>query len=488
MPYRPRSQPIEKLKQSMRTHHDVVIIGAGITGLATAWWLHKAGIDVVLLERDPMVGGTMKTEHDGEWLIETGPNSALETTPLLKAISADVGIAHELLYANDAADNRYILRNGVLHPLPMAPGLFLTSRLWSLPGKLRLLKEPFIGRASKEETIAEFVSRRLGKEFLDYAINPFVAGVYAGNPEQLSVQAAFPKLYALEKKYGGLIKGQILGARERKKRAEKAKDRSRLFSYERGMQTLPDAIGKALGSRVHVGTNVERVTAPRENGETQGGLYGIAATQNDKKISVTANAVILAVPSYIASTIIEHLDIPLATSLKNIYYPPVAEVFLGFRQKDIQRRLDGFGFLIPSKENRKILGTIWSSTLFQSRAPAGHAALTSFVGGSRQPELAAHNDDELTNLVMEELQSIMRIVGRPIYSRVKRWEKAIPQYRIGHLDSVKSMEEFESRHRGMFLSGNYRGGIAVGDCIINSEIVSNRVKTFLAETMNVISV
>jgi oxygen-dependent protoporphyrinogen oxidase len=229
----------------MADHHDVVIIGAGITGLATAWWLHKAGIDVALLEHDPVVGGTMKTDHDGGWLIETGPNSALETTPLLKAISADVGIAHELIYANDVADKRYILRDGVLHPLPMTPGLFLTSRLWSIPGKFRLMKEPFIGRASKEETIAEFVTRRLGKEFLDYAINPFVAGVYAGNPEQLSVQAAFPKLYALEKKYGGLIIGQILGVRERKKRAEKAKDRSRLFSYRRGMQTLPEAIGKA---------------------------------------------------------------------------------------------------------------------------------------------------------------------------------------------------------------------------------------------------
>lgn len=471
----------------MANHHDVVIIGAGITGLATAWWLHKAGIDVVLLEHDPVVGGTMKTDHDGGWLIEAGPNSALETTPLLKAISADVGIADELIYANDAADNRYILRDGVLLPLPMTPGLFLTSRLWSIPGKLRLMKEPFIGRASKEETVAEFVTRRLGKEFLDYAINPFVAGVYAGNPEQLSVQAAFPKLYALEKKYGGLIKGQILGARERKKRAEKAKDRSRLFSYRRGMQTLPEAIGKALGCRVYTTTNAERVVPSTEKGEAAGGSFQVAATQNGKNLSVNANAVILAVPSYVASTIVEPLDISLATSLKNIYYPPVAEVFLGFAQKDIQRPLDGFGFLIPSKENRRILGTIWSSALFPNRAPAGHAALTSFVGGSRQPDLAARSDSELTDLVVEELRSIMRILGRPIYSRVRRWDKAIPQYRIGHLAIVKDMEEFESRHRGIFLSGNYRGGIAVGDCIINSEIVANRVKTFLAETTNIVS-
>jgi oxygen-dependent protoporphyrinogen oxidase len=322
---------------------------------------------------------------------------------------------------------------------------------------------------------------------LDYAINPFVAGVYAGNPEQLSVQAAFPKLYALEKKYGGLIKGQILGARERKKRSEKAKDRSRLFSYRRGMQTLPEAIGKALGNRVFTNTNVQGVVSSSKEGQAQGRSYRVSATRNGKKTFMDANAVILAVPSYIASTFVEPLDIPLATSLKNIYYPPVAEVFLGFAQDGIQRPLDGFGFLIPSKENRRILGTIWSSTLFPNRAPAGHAALTTFVGGSRQPDLAALSDGELTALVMEELRSIMQISGQPIYSRVKRWDKAIPQYRIGHLAIVKDMEEFESRHRGLFLSGNYRGGIAVGDCIINSEVVANRVKTFLADTTNAVS-
>ena len=230
----------------MPEHHSVIIVGAGITGLATAWWLHKSGADVVVLERDSAVGGTMKTVHTGGWLIETGPNSALETTPLLKKLSAEVGIENELIYANEAADNRYILRDGALHPLPMKPALFLKSKLWSLSGKLRLLKEPFIGRSLKEETIAEFVARRLGKEFLDYAINPFVAGVYAGNPEQLSVQAAFPKFYALEKNYGGLIKGQILGARERKKRAEKAKDRSRLFSYKRRNANAPGCNRKKL--------------------------------------------------------------------------------------------------------------------------------------------------------------------------------------------------------------------------------------------------
>ena len=470
----------------MSEHHPVIIVGAGITGLATAWWLHKSGVDVAVLENDPAVGGTMKTVHTDGWLIETGPNSALETTPLLRKLSADVGIEDQLIYANETADNRYILRDGVLHSLPMKPGLFLKSKLWSLPGKLRLLKEPFIGRSPREETIAEFVTRRLGKEFLDYAINPFVAGVYAGNPEQLSVQAAFPKLYALEKNYGGLIKGQILGVQERKKRAEKAKDRSRLFSYKNGMQTLPDAIGKILGSRVRVNARVETIASVSENGTGSKQSIHVMGIENGKRFTLTGEAVILAVPSHNAAALIRDLDTPLATSLKNIYYPPVAEVYLGFANGAIRRPLDGFGFLIPEKEHRNILGTIWSSVIFPGRSPAGHSATTSFVGGSRQPELAGLDDTELITLVVQDITSIMNITGSPVFTRVTRWEKAIPQYCIGHLSVVEQMRQFELRNAGIFLSGNYRGGIAVGDCAINSEYTAEKVNTFLAGTKKTI--
>ena len=471
----------------MPEHHTVIVVGGGISGLATAWWLHTSGVDVALLENGPAVGGTMKTERTDGWLIETGPNSALETTPLLKKLSAEVGIEDQLIYANDAADNRYILRDGILHPLPMKPGPFLTSKLWSLRGKLRLLKEPFIGRSPKEETIAEFVARRLGNEFLDYAINPFVAGVYAGNPEQLSVQAAFPKLYALEKNYGGLIKGQILGARERRKRAEKAKDRSRLFSYTNGMQTLPDAIGKSLGGRVHVNTGVAAIARVPENGTGSRHAVHVTGMENGKPFVLTAEAVVLAVPSHNAATMIGTLDAPLATSLKNIYYPPVAEVYLGFANSAIRRPLDGFGFLVPEKEHRKILGTIWSSILFPGRSPAHHSALTSFVGGSRQPELVGRNDAELIELVVQELAPIMSLVDKPAFSRVTRWEKAIPQYRIGHLSVMEQIRQFELRNPGIFLSGNYRGGIAVGDCVINSEYTVGRVNTFLANAQKIIT-
>ncbi|MBI3765618.1 MAG: protoporphyrinogen oxidase, partial [Ignavibacteriales bacterium] len=218
----------------MEFNTPIVIVGAGISGLCVAHWLKQRGFRVIVMEKDSEVGGTMKTLRDNEWLIETGPNSALETTPLFNQLLDELGITNQRLYANEASATRYVVRDGRLLPLPTSPIAFLTSTIWTLNGKLRLLKEPFIGRAPFEESVADFVRRRLGKEFLDYAINPFVAGVYAGDPEKLSIQSAFPKLYSLESTYGGLMKGAIKSRRERKQRKEFSKDRAKLFSFVDG--------------------------------------------------------------------------------------------------------------------------------------------------------------------------------------------------------------------------------------------------------------
>ncbi len=466
----------------MKSQPSVVIIGGGISGLATAWWLHKASINVTVLEREQHLGGTMQTVHDRGWLVETGPNSALETTPLFRTLFDDLKLNNEVVYAGDVGNNRYILRDGSLHALPMTPRTFLKSKLWTLPGKFRLMKEPFVGRAQVEETIAQFVERRLGREFLDYAINPFVAGVYAGNPEQLSVRAAFPKLYALEEKYGGLIKGQIRGSRERKKRAEQSKDRARMFAFKSGMQIFPETIGDALGKSIITGSIVERV---RSIGKRKSKTWEISGTRKGKAFRVMADVVITAIPSYLTAPLIAPLNREVAESLKNIYYPPVVEVFLGFKTSDIRRPLDGFGFLVPAKERRRILGTIWSSSLFAGRAPNGFTALTTFVGGSRQPELTEERDSRIIEIVTQELSSIMGVSGKPVYCRIARWNRAIPQYNLGHLSIIEHVERFEKDHPGIFVSGNFRGGISVGDCIINSDKTANRVQSFL-EHHNVI--
>jgi oxygen-dependent protoporphyrinogen oxidase len=456
----------------------VVVIGAGISGLSVAYWLKKHGVNVVVLEKDAEVGGTMKTLHENGWLIETGPNSALETTPLFGQLFEELGIQHKQLYASELSNKRYILRNGQLYPLPTNPISFFTSQLWSFSGKLRLLREPFIGRATKEETIAEFVERRLGKEFLDYAINPFVAGVYAGNPEQLSVRAAFPKLYTLEEKYGGLIKGMIRSRKERRTRKEVAKDRAKMFSFVDGMQTFPEALAANLGERVILNCTVERVI-PLRAGKYP--LYHVFYKQHDISTTIEAHSVVFSTPAYVTANIIRPIDPEMAKMLESIYYPPVAEVFLGFKKEHIKRELDGFGYLTPAKETRRILGTIWSSSIFPNRSPEGYAALTTFVGGSRNPELITNGQEQITDIVLSELKSILGIEVAPSFSKVIRWEKAIPQYNLGYFRVLQAMEVFEKNFQGAFLCSNYRGGISVGDCVVSAENVSAKISQHLEQ-------
>ncbi|HUI11006.1 MAG TPA: protoporphyrinogen oxidase [Bacteroidota bacterium] len=454
---------------------DVTVVGGGISGLALAWHLRRAGLSVRVLEREDAPGGTIGSMQDGGWLIENGPNSALETTPLFGELFDGLGITGERLYADSSSDRRYILRGGKLHPLPMSPAAFIASGLWTARGKLRLLREPLVGRAAGEESVAEFVERRLGREFLDYAINPFVAGVYAGDPAVLSVRAAFPKLYALEEKYGGLIRGMIRGAGERRRRAEKAKDRARMFTFRSGMQALPRALGRTLGESLALGAAADAL-------EISGGGFTVRYRQHGERRAVASRAAVLALPAYAARELVRPFAADAADVLGRIAYPPVAEVFLGYPLGSIGRPLDGFGFLVPARERRSILGTIWSSALFAGRAPAGHAALTTFVGGSRQPALALLDDEALTAAVRRDLREIMDVRGEPVYRSIRRWERAIPQYAVGHLDLMDVLSRCEERLGGLYFSGNYRGGIALGDCLIAADALARRVAAGLKNT------
>lgn len=445
---------------------EVVIIGGGISGLCVAHWLKKRNVDAVVLEKDAETGGTMKSVREDGFLVETGPNSALETTPLFKELVADCNLEDEFKYANPASKNRYILRDGRLQALPLNPIAFLKTNLFSNSGKLRLLKELFIGKADREESIAEFVTRRLGKEFLDYAIDPFVAGVFAGRPEALSVRAAFPKLYALEEKYGGLIKGMVKGRKERKTRAEKAKDRAESFSFRSGMQVLPQAIATRLGNNVITNATVTSLHTIQQSGhQLSDKRFLVNYSRNGIAEQITANAVVLSVPAYAAAELIRQYSSSTAATLESVYYPPVASVYVGFEQKTIDQSLDGFGFLIPARENRKILGCLWSSSLFSGRAPQGMVSFTAFIGGSRQPDFALLDEETLCDVVLTDLKNIMQIRGKHVYLKVTRWKQAIPQYELGYHQKIKDFNQFELEHPGLFFCSNFKGGISVGDCV-----------------------
>lgn len=461
---------------------DVVIVGGGISGLSAAHWLVKRGLNVRVLEQEGEPGGTMKTRSEKGFLSELGPNSALETTPLIGTLIADLGLTDEFLYANPVSKNRYILKEGKLHALPLSPFSFLSTDLFSSRAKFRLLKEPFIGRSSKEESIADFVTRRLGKEFLDYAIDPFVAGIFAARPEKLSVRAAFPKLYALERDYGGLIRGMILGRKKRETRQEQSKDRAKSFSFIRGMQSLPLRLASTLGQRITCQATVTGIqpapagqkSSPAAKGNSVEYLHG------GRMKTIEAAVVVIATPAGAAAKLVRPISPSTSAELASIEYPPVVSVFLGFRQQEIATPLDGFGFLVPSLEKKDILGCLWSSSLFPFRSPEGHIGLTVFVGGGRQPELTKADDTELLAMVLRNLETIMQIRGKPVYWSMTRWKQAIPQYVLGHQRVMDALSNFEQTYRGLFFCSNFRGGISVGDCIQNSESIARQAASFLS--------
>ena len=453
---------------------DVVVVGAGISGLATAFHLQRRGHAVRVLEVAPRAGGVIGSHRRDGVLYETGPNSTLDTTPLIGELLASAGIAAERVDATAAAARRYVLRGGRLVPLPASPGAFLATPLFSPGAKLALVREPFIAPAppGREETVAAFVRRRLGDEFLDYAIEPFVAGVYAGDPEQLAVQAAFPRLHALEQRYRSLIRGQILGARERARTREKAGNTASSFSFRNGMQTLPDALARELRG---LETGVRVVGLAR----AEDGTFTVQDERNGERRDARTRAVVLAVPADAAADLVRQLAPGAAQALDAIPYSPVAVVASVYRRGDVKHALDGFGFLAPRKEGRTILGTLFSSSMFEARAPADLVLLTTFVGGARNPGLARSSPGEIAAAVKRELAALLGAAS-PQWREVAQWPRAIPQYTLGHLGRVAVLEEAEAAVPGLFFRASYRGGVSVGDCIKSADAAAAVVATFLA--------
>ncbi|UCH64677.1 MAG: protoporphyrinogen oxidase [Ignavibacterium sp.] len=450
----------------------VIIIGAGISGLTTAYLLHKDGYDVTVLEKNDQVGGSIETMVEDGFLFDRGPNSGLETTPIIAQLVEDLNLKDELVYANKEGNKRYILRNNRLNALPMSPPAFLRTRLFSGKAKLRLFAEPLIGRSQDGyyQSVAEFVKRRLGQEFLDYAINPFVAGVFAGVPEELSVKSAFPKLYALEEDYGGIIKGTIKSIRKRKKRKEQSKRTAKMFSFKSGMMVLPEAIANHLGNRVKLSANVVSIK------KTGDGEYGIAYKEGEQNLTLLTDILLLTIPAYSAAELLGHIDSDLRLHLRSVYYPPVLVLYLAYNKANIGQPLDGFGFLIPSKENKSFLGAIWSSVIFPNRTSEDTASFTLFIGGSRNPGFVNEPEDTVVKNAKTEFEELMKIKGEAVYTQKRFWPKAIPQYNVGYVEHENYFDHFEIDNKGIILSGNYRGGISVGDCIQNAEKVTGKIK------------
>jgi len=434
------------------------VIGGGLTGLVSAWRSHQSGSKITLLEASENTGGVLQSRREAGYLLDYGANTLSLRSQEVSKLLDEIGILEKAVDANSEANLRFIVRDGRLISLPHSPASFLSSSFLSPLGKIRLLLEPLIPRGkNQDENVANFISRRLGKEALTYAGNPFLSGVYAAKPESLSLQYAFPALQELEQTYGSLFKGIL-----KSKKNPNSLPKSRLLSFPHGMQELTHQIAQQLpGQSIILNTRVIRIKLLENHWEV--------TTRNElgQEEQNTFDKVICTLPAH-KLTQIEWIGLKRTEFIEDLAkstHFPLALVFHGYEKQSIKHPLNGFGFLVPEIENRQILGTLFSSTLFPDRAPANHALLTTFVGGERQPDLVKLKDVDLHALVQKEHRDLLGTVDEPSFQKMIRWPKAIPlpdHYMGKRKEAAKILQ---NQNPGLSFSGSHLCGPPLPNCL-----------------------
>lgn len=454
----------------------VAVLGAGISGLTVAHALARAGHDVMVLDRRPAAGGRIHTEHRDGFLVEHGPNSMVSPASGAESLIDALDLAGERIARGALVKHRYLVRDGRAHALPLHPLGFFSSGFFSMRGRLRLLAEPFVAARAGDESVAAFVRRRFGPELLDYVFDPLVGGLYAGDPERLSVGALFPQLKRLEHRHGSVVRG-VLAARWAGLGGQFNPARRQLFSLRAGLGALPARLVESLPGRVRCGVRVEAV-AP-----LAGGGYRLALRERGELSSLQADAVVVALPAYAAARILTPLAPRAGMALAAIAHPPLAVVALGFAARDVAHPLDGLGVLAPARERRGVLGLLFSSTLFAGRAPAGHVLLTAYVGGARQPELALLPREELVRVALAEARELLGARGAPVFTSVRYWRYGLPQPDLGHAERLETLHAIEDEFPGLFVTGNYVAGVSTTACIDAAVAAAVRAEAYLASGM-----
>ena len=437
----------------------IAIVGAGLTGLTAAFRLHRQGHQVTLFERGTQPGGSVRTVRENGYLIEAGPNSLQYGASELKAVVKELDLEPSLLTAGPAGKKRFIARGGKFVPVPAGPGAFFRTPLFSFGTKVRimveLLKRPRI--RTSDISLAELIRSHFNQELVDYAVNPLIAGIYAGDPEKLSTKHAFPSLWQAERSHGSLLRGLMALAKEKKARGESGV--SPIVSFPGGLQTLTDTLAARLPTgALQLNATVETIIP--------GQPYRLVWKRAGHSASGEFDAVILAVPAaglahLTFGTLAER---PFAL-LDSVTQPPVSSLFLGYRRDQVTHPLDGFGGLVPAVERREVLGILFSSSLFPGRAPDGHVGLTIFSGGVRQPDNARLSTPALLLRIAPDLAGLLGVTGEPAFIRHSFWPQAIPQYNLGYERFLEPLVRSEQAHPGLFIGGNVRDGISLPDCV-----------------------
>jgi len=444
---------------------DVVIVGGGISGLSALHFIRtlKPTLSVTLYEKEPRLGGTVGTDHVDGYSLDWGPNGFLDREPLTLRMVRELGIERDLERAGEAVQNRFILRDGTLQPVPMSPVKFFQSGILSVPGRLRVMMEPFGRKAPDgDESVYDFAKRRIGREAADYLVQPMVSGVYGGMADRLSLQSTFKIMHDMEAQYGSLVRAMIAKAREARKKKRKAGGPAGpggwLTSFKGGLYKLIEQCNERYRDHIVTGTGIANIIPDGD---------GYVLTMVDGS-TVAAKAVILATPAYHTAEIVRDTSGSLASVLDKIEYSPIAVVCFGYDKEKIKRDLDGFGFLVPRKENRRLLGSIWTSSIFENRAPEGKAQFRSMVGGDGDHEVMDLTDGELIAIVRKELNDIVGLWGDPELVRIYRWQRGIPQFKIGHSERMAQIENELDRLGNLYITGNAYYGIGLNDCIKQS--------------------
>jgi oxygen-dependent protoporphyrinogen oxidase len=462
----------------------VVIIGAGISGLATAFRLQQLSpdIEITILEQRDRAGGNAWTERRDGFQVEIGPNGFLDTKPTTVQLCRDLGLGERLIPASDAASkNRYLFLDGRLRRLPAGFIDFLRSDLLGWKGKLKLITERWRHNRpeSPDESVDAFARRRAGNEVADVFADAIVTGIHGGDPAQLSVRSAFPRLTALEGQYGSVLKGLAQTARQRraeaKARGELYQRPGKMWSFREGMRLLVETLLDRLAHPPVLGVSVRRIERASPDRPQDSWIV-----RGEGQDHWTADAVVLASPAYQQAMLLADLDSELAERMNGIAYNRIAVVALGYRTADIPVPLDGFGYIAPQRTRRDLLGVQWCSSIYPDRAPAGMVLLRALCGGWHRADVVSWDDARLMEAVRADLRLALGITAWPSFHHIVRWERAIPQYHIGHQDRVAWIEKRTASHPGLFLTGNAYHGVALNDCTEQAALIAERVNGYLA--------